>query len=266
MEENNFNFQKENQGYKSSSHKYKIPRSIKNIQISQIDENITEKRNITNQSMKDNDFNSPNEGENINCYKSKKVRCIKNKKDFSEISENTEIDDSISEKQKTANQNIEDNNFNSPKEIQREILKRHINSRHHSIKNKTKNTEIDDNISEKEKNYKNEITNDVIKYKRKKPRDISNFNCKRELKKKLPLILLILVFLGIISLMIYLIIKLLFKKNNKIGKNYPEEVLITNINYIENLIFKFHSKKIINLKGESRDKLDDKNSHKISIY
>ena len=170
MEENNFNSQKENQGYKSSSHKYKIPRSIKNIQISQIDDNITEKRNITNQSMKDNDFNSPNEGENINCHKSKKVRCIKNKKDFSEISENTEIDDSISEKPKTENQNIEDNNFNSPKEIQREILKSHINSRHHSIKNKTKNTEIDDNISEKEKNYKNEITNDVIKYKRKKPR------------------------------------------------------------------------------------------------
>ena len=110
---------------------------------------------------------------------------------------------------------MEDNNFNSPKEIQGEKLKSNKNKMPHSIKNKTQNTEENDN----------KTTNDVKTYKRKrKRRDISNFECKKEFIKKLPLILLFLLFLGIISSMIYLIIKLFFKKIIKKKKTILKKI------------------------------------------
>ena len=217
--------------------------------------------------MKDNNFNCPKEQEDKLNSHYKKPHSIQNKTEIVQIEEN------ITEKLKLTNQNMKDKNFNLLKE--REKINCHKFGKRRCIKNKTgitEITEIDDDIKGKPEitnqntennNFnspkENKTTNDVKKYKRKR-RNISNFSCKREFKKKLPLILLILLFLGIISSMIYLIIKLFTKNNNKIGENYPEEVLITNINYTENLIYKFHSKKIINLKGESRDKLDDKNS------
>ena len=217
--------------------------------------------------MKDNNFNCPKEQEDkLNSHYTK-PHSIRNKTEI------VQIDGNITEKLKLTNQNMKENNFNSLKECEK--INCHKFGKRRCIKNKTgitEITEIDDDIKGKPEitnqntennNFnspkENKTTNDVKKYKR-KIRNISNFSCKREFKKKLPLILLILLFLGIISSMIYLIIKLFTKNNNKIGENYPEEVLITNINYTENLIYKFHSKKIINLKGESRDKLDDKNS------
>ena len=217
--------------------------------------------------MKDNNFNCPKEQEDKLNSHYKKPHSIQNKTEI------VQIEGNITEKLKLTNQNMKDKNFNSLKE--REKINCHKFGKRRCIKNKTgitEITEIDDDIKGKPEitnqntennNFnspkENKTTNDVKKYKRKR-RNISNFSCKREFKKKLHLILLILLFLGIISSMIYLIIKLFTKNNNKIGENYPEEVLITNISYTENLIYKFHSKKIINLKGESRDKLDDKNS------
>jgi hypothetical protein len=97
---------------------------------------------------------------------------------------------------------------------------------------------------------------------KKKKRNIKQREIKKTIKMKLiiSVIAVLVIALTLLLLRLFVFGKKIEEEDEKNGKNYQEEKLIVNLNYIPNNLLKFRSSKIINLEVNTDDSGDNGNN------